>query len=535
MKKYLAIKPTAKLEIRPTNTQSNLSSSSTSTLKLTTETQPGFKSGRSIPHIRSVSSSAISDSNQAVPSAAQDGKEIMPPPQIVTAHHVSASRPPVSMSQRASSFENRKRPALTVSTPSSSRGPSGPPSAGAIAPRKRLEPEKAPSLHSSDGHVLDKFAGLTLAGVTRPRRHDLALSDGPTRPESATSEAAINQMTKAAFDSTVRIMGGARRVPLPHTNPKPTSNSPVNDSMEEAELKSSVEPTVLPRDDAKLITASRVPRERLKPIPGLSVKPGTSSSVVPGDGQPQPAKKGGIAQPTLAQLSRTKAAIIDKKFKGTSKPAWGRSASSKQGASIKPLVVQSMSTTHTKSTKVAPESILLSSNPKQEQPPTLVPLPPSPTGPSDEPPMVIPATMGEGLQPVAPGTDALVTPPDECPSVGIIPELEIPAKSTPTSAQIHLPVPAATPISTLLYSIQQGFLFTPCSPLSPPQSYLPLQTDNCDQNDNPTSWPNYFGGSRFEHGDTHKPPNLTAAFELARANTSGAKNQNLTDSLQVNQ
>lgn len=511
MKKYLAIKPTAKLEIHPTNTRSNLSSSA-STLRLTTETQPTFKPGRSTLHIRSVSSSAIS--NLGAPRA-QNRKETIPSLQTVAVHRVSASRPPVATSQNASSFESRKGSAQTITTLLSSRGPSRPPSAGAIAP----------SLHRSNGHVLDKSAGLTPA---RPPRHDPALSNGPIRPRSDTSEAAMNQASKAKFDATVRIVGGARRVPLPHANPKPTSDSPVNDSLGEAKFDSSAKPTVPLRDDAKLITSSpgesRVPRERTKAVPRPLTKPSASSSSMPSgrkDGR-QPAKKGGITQATLAQLSRTKAIVIEKP-KETSKPVWGRSASSKQGASIKPLVVKSLK--HTKNTMAVSESIPLSPSPKQEQLPNLIPLPPSPTGPGGEPFMDILATMDDELQPVAPGTDSLVTLPDECASAGIIPDLQLPAETTPTSAQIHLPVPAATPISTLLSSIQQGFSFTPCSPLSPPQSYLPIQPDFCNENCTPTPSLNYFGGSPSERGDMHKHANLTAAFELAKANTSGDKNQ----------
>ena len=161
--------------------------------------QPTFKPGRSTLHIRSVASSAIS--NLGAPRA-QNRKETIPSLQTVAVHRVSASRPPVAMS------------------------------AGAFAP----------SLHRSNGHVLDKSAG----------RHDLALSNGPIRPRSDTSEAAMNQASKAKFEATVWIVGGARRVPLPHANPKPTSDSPVNDSLGEAKFDSPAKPTVPLRDDAKL-------------------------------------------------------------------------------------------------------------------------------------------------------------------------------------------------------------------------------------------------------------------------------------------
>lgn len=72
----------------------------------------------------------------------------------------------------------------------------------------------------------------------------------------------------------------------------------------------------------------------------------------------------------------------------------------------------------------------------------------------------------------------------EQPAVPLIPQIQCPPTSTPTLLLNDLAAPTGTPISSLLSSIQQGFLFTPCSPLSPPQSYLPL--DNYDDSDSPT-------------------------------------------------
>lgn len=74
-----------------------------------------------------------------------------------------------------------------------------------------------------------------------------------------------------------------------------------------------------------------------------------------------------------------------------------------------------------------------------------------------------------------------------------VPKIQIPSESTPTG-QSAFPAPAATPISSLLTSIQQGFLFTPCSPLSPPQSYLPLSTDDHRDIDSPTPCAKNFAG-----------------------------------------
>ena len=107
MKKYLAIKPTAKLESHPTNTRSNLSSSA-STLRLTTGTQPTFKPGRSTLHIRSVSSSAIS--NLGAPRA-QNRKETIPSLQTVAVVFLRHDRlsPRLKMPRRLKAARDRHR------------------------------------------------------------------------------------------------------------------------------------------------------------------------------------------------------------------------------------------------------------------------------------------------------------------------------------------------------------------------------------------------------------------------------------------
>jgi len=72
------------------------------------------------------------------------------------------------------------------------------------------------------------------------------------------------------------------------------------------------------------------------------------------------------------------------------------------------------------------------------------------------------------------------------PAVPVISNISEPADSTLIPSQKFIAAPAGTPISTLLTSIQQGFLFTPCSPLSPPQSYLPLTADDDAEVESPT-------------------------------------------------
>jgi hypothetical protein len=72
------------------------------------------------------------------------------------------------------------------------------------------------------------------------------------------------------------------------------------------------------------------------------------------------------------------------------------------------------------------------------------------------------------------------------PTVPLVPDIQGQVESTPTLSQKPFATQAGTPISTLLTSIQQGFLFTPCSPLSPPQTYLPLATNDDSEIYSPT-------------------------------------------------
>ena len=120
-----------------------------------------------------------------------------------------------------------------------------------------------------------------------------------------------------------------------------------------------------------------------------------------------------------------------------------------------------------------------------------MPLPPSPTpkevdAATDTPRDVedVPVIAAEEENPTRlTDMDAINT---LLPALPVIPDIQEPAVSTPIASQKPLAAPAGTPISTLLTSIQQGFLFTPYSPLSPPQSYLPPTADDDLEIDSPT-------------------------------------------------
>lgn len=105
---------------------------------------------------------------------------------------------------------------------------------------------------------------------------------------------------------------------------------------------------------------------------------------------------------------------------------------------------------------------------RKETSPTLIPLPPSPSIPPTE-------------VPLPPSPDCTPHPDDaeaqDEPVVASLSGSTDPAGKQSRSVEPYQEqgdmYPPSTPITTLLSSIQRGFLFTPSSPLSPPQNYLP--------------------------------------------------------------
>jgi hypothetical protein len=134
--------------------------------------------------------------------------------------------------------------------------------------------------------------------------------------------------------------------------------------------------------------------------------------------------------------------------------------------------------------KAAPMDTPLPPSPKREKTPTSVPLPASPEPPKNEQEVEGCVEDVEGVLVPAMDEDREVPTCAQVPGAAFISDFKEPADSTPTRMPIS--APAGTPISTLLTSIQQGFLFTPCSPLSPPQTYLPLTANDAAEIDSPT-------------------------------------------------
>lgn len=104
---------------------------------------------------------------------------------------------------------------------------------------------------------------------------------------------------------------------------------------------------------------------------------------------------------------------------------------------------------------------------RKEASPTLIPLPPSPsTSPTEIPLPPSPDCTARPADPKAQAEPVVATPSASTE----------PARRQPMSAEsCQEQGDPSTPITTLLSSIQRGFLFTPSSPLSPPQNYLPAR------------------------------------------------------------
>lgn len=121
-------------------------------------------------------------------------------------------------------------------------------------------------------------------------------------------------------------------------------------------------------------------------------------------------------------------------------------------------------------TKQAPRP--LPRSPSPVVPAAAVPLPPSPEPTAT----AVPPTPVRSLQ----QDDAATTPTVEQQTV-----------TKTSAAQPTFPSPSKTPITTLLASIQRGFLFTPASPLSPPLTYLPVANERTrtNQQTEDDEWP----------------------------------------------
>lgn len=188
-------------------------------------------------------------------------------------------------------------------------------------------------------------------------------------------------------------------------------------------------------------------------------RPTSKASVSSCRGEPSgPVLKGGarrILLPTVDAVPKTGSTRTDRPVFGShSMTATSKSKASVTGSSGSVSSGRQAKSTTGKpvKTQVKPTSRHTSTSPKAS--PTTIPLPPSPVpsleqnGQSSADKPLTSSDLGQRPATETNGTPTfLLAPPSDSPS--------------------------KTPITALLTSIQRGFLFTPSSPLSPPQTYLP--------------------------------------------------------------
>ncbi|KAG6889579.1 hypothetical protein C0992_004687 [Termitomyces sp. T32_za158] len=478
-KKYLDIKSTLNAQVEISHAVShskNQLSSSTSAISLARRTP----SEHAFVHVRSVSSSILPIDNGRA-------KHIMP---ITKAPSSTSSRQKTEMLPPA--FIPVRQPTKPVSmTRSTSSAESRPRVVSATLPLRAGE-----TIDSHQPHSL------------------------PVRPNSATSHRDVAQ--RFLPQPLVPLMSGPsgpRRVPI--------SGVKTDDTNARAQApRSRAVSNGASRSDARvpITRAPQVPtREKPKPASSQSL---TSTDTL------KPSKTSGVTQPTLSQISRAKATAKQKqininapKARGTTAKGVPSSISNQRGAE-----------------KDAPKPA--DTRTKKPLQPAKIPLPPSPTksdslceelsSSTHAPDMELQANMAAANQ------DEDITPhaviknshdvddktDSESHDEKIEPRHHEKTEQGPTTPTILstdiFDTNAKTPISSLLASIERGFMLTPSSPLSPPQAYI-----NCDL-DMAIPFPLGINGSPREEKakDGVKPFMFGVGDDYGRSTQSSVENLN---------
>ena len=301
--------------------------------------------------------------------------------------------------------------------------------------------------------------------------------------------------------SDERAASGPRRVPLP------------DEKLKESDMNKSNKGTGVPPTRPCPSHA----RTQLNPVP-IKRAPGKSEHIPQPRGttsnsanaMPFPSGKPSrsLYQPTQSQLSRLNA--IERKLQPTTivKPHWGQSGRSKAKSLTKPTANQlthKIGKDHSKPRPITPSQVPLPPSPSRPETPgfpeqrsgsttpsanhlsspdTVSP-PPSHTVETsakttpkaeqmEEASVRVPATISFGQVDSRDDDRERTLSPEPSPEDQVS-EATL-AYKTPVpllSSADLMDIPATgTPISALLTSIQRGFLLSPSSPLSPPQSYL---------------------------------------------------------------
>jgi hypothetical protein len=365
---------------------------------------------------------------------------------------------------------------------------------------------------------------------------------GPSKP------GAINHphragMSSARDNTTMRGEGdskrtdAARRIPLVISASKDDAEQ--TNQLRRSTLRkgiSATDATSKASNSACVVTTANASRDVPRAVPGLIRKRSArdlscSSSVnAPPSGantrvgRQGPSKQIGTVKTLVSQDATRKAPTSQKKVE-TAKPLWGRSALPK-ATKAKPMSKGGSTSVGGHVASLSVKNKPLKTVPQRGLP-QQVPLPPSPELMPSDPVETDEVSVPEALEQVAVACVGGETAED------IVKELIPPAaaNSPPMAAQDALVICAdfqrtpshslladlpsnsshRTPISSLLSSIQNGFLFTPTGPLSPPQSYLFAYSNSNEMADG-------FGGQTgVQAGSMDERPMLQYPFRFGIA------------------
>ncbi|RXW14299.1 hypothetical protein EST38_g11545 [Candolleomyces aberdarensis] len=507
MRKYLDIKSTASQPVA-----SSALSRVKSMSALSTAAQEGKRPVAKHSRTNSVATSKAPERNPPAPQ-----------PVVRPASSMAATRPtrPQEAAKPAVRPES-SRQALTASSKSTT-GPSRVLSSSVAASKQpigRARPAPAAPQRTLSRPALASSTSTTLAS-SGPRRvplPDSSQSTGPALMQKKPLSRPASQQSNVATDAVGRPNSQQSRpirpTSKPTSAPKPGSSTQASRAMPPPKTKADGsalgEPSKASRPVKRLGEAAE-PAKRAANL-GDSSKTSRPVKRVPeastgAKETAEPAKRpartqGGLMQPTASQLAKVKALVIQKAAKKpaavpakpSSRPNPATASTNVLNKSTKANIARAGESTKTaKTTKASPPVV-----------PEAVPLPPSPKVEANTLPEAVEAvaaTVEENEAPIEEDSEpaeeeeveeeeAVVSEPED----EVVQEVEYPAPAaiglvvtdsdkepfelpnTPLNPEIKSLgwniQNAKTPISQLLTSIQQGFEYSPASPLSPPQSYL---------------------------------------------------------------
>ncbi|KAG1732186.1 clasp N terminal-domain-containing protein [Suillus paluster] len=375
--------------------------------------------------------------------------------QRATAAGVSSERPTRPPSSEPQREVTAVKPRVVSSqvTSNASAGPSvrEPPRQGALRPPSETGPSTIQSTNRRKDiphHVVPTTQGPQRVGNMLLKPHDEKPRVGGARrvliPTAPAPEADESVMTRTVFKT------GPPSVKPPSVSslaPALVSKRDPKNHLVTTKIHSTATARPLSRTGPRTMTKLEQP-----PTRGTSSRLGQSRSPTTAVEQQTSSQ---TSRKQVAASSRSSQQAVDQK-----KPVWGGRSSAKTSKPVvKALSIHPKpgSTKNPDTSKPAPEHIPLPPSPTIC--PTTVPLPSSPAcSPRQSCQLELP-TLGESSTQVTTDDTHVACPPsiDATPSPRIIDFQESPSK---------------TPITALLSSIQRGFLFTPSSPLSPPQAYV---------------------------------------------------------------